>query len=431
MLIAARAEDKTPTARAVVVVVLNGVERNDLPPWRDAETPHLPTLNKLAQSATLFHAHRVPSTLVSATMASLVAGVSPRAHALSDSGARLPAAVHTVASVARESSVRAAMFTGVPTTFEPFGFASGWDKFAAYPPNSGALASAPMLDAGTWLTDAAQPTAEGRPMFAVVHARGGHPPWEVTPDEARKLPPADYTGYFGPRRAAQILAKLQGRHSRLTEQDTERMNALFYAGLSGQDRALGELIAMLEERGLWDSTLFVVTGDVSSSRRELFRDGGALTERALTTPLYVHFPDGKYGGVRVDSPTQIYDITHTALAALGLKKPTDMHGRDLAAIAMGNAPAADRISVAINDDKYSVRWGQFVLHASRDASPKLCALDVDPTCGYDRRHRFPLVAQALFRRFAVFEHSRGKPPLREPLTLDSEAAATLKVWGVY
>jgi len=418
-----------PAARAAVVVVLDGVERSDLPPWRDTKTPHLPNLNRLAKSATVFSNHRAPSSLVSAALASLITGLPPRNHALVDDGARLPASVRTIASIAREGSVRAAMFTGVPTTFDSFGFGGHWERFTAYPPNEGRLASAPMDDAASWLTESDDKARGGRPMLAVVHARGGHPPWELTPDEARTLPPADYTGYFGPRRAAQIVAKLQGRHSRLSGQDAERMRALFLAGLSRQDEALGNLIGKLEESQRWDSTLFIVTGDVASARATLFRDGLDPSEALLTLPLYVHFPEGVHGGRTITDPTEYFDLTQTMLLSLGLKKRSEMLGRDLHAMASSGVEDVEHIRVATTGDQYSARWGDFVLRGKSGARPRLCLLTADPTCAYDRRHTYPMVTQALSRRLAA--RTSGKPPAREPLTLDSEAAAMLKVWGAY
>jgi hypothetical protein len=163
----------------------------------------------------------------------------------------------------------------------------------------------------------------------------------------------------------------------------------------------------------------------------LFQDGLPIDESLLTLPLYVHFPKGAHGGTLVQQPTEVYDLTHTVLTALGLKKPVDMHGTDLAAIASGSVEDVQRIRVAITDANYSVRWGDFVLHGEIDKRPALCRLSVDPTCSYDRRHDYPLVWQAMFRRYAAFESDSSKAPDRQPLELDAEAAAMLSVWGAY
>jgi arylsulfatase A-like enzyme len=419
----------TPPAKNVVVVVLNGVERRDLPPWSEVETPHLPTFNDLARDATVFNGHRAPSTLVSAVVASLVTGRAPRDHTLADAGARLPDAVPTIGKRASDASVRAAMFTGVPTTFEPFGFATHWDKFVPYAPNSGALPSAPLEDAAAWLTDV-QGSEAARPMLALIHARGGHPPWEITPPEAAKLPPDEYVGYLGPRRAAQLIAQLEGRHSRLSSADRERLDALFALGLSRQDQAIGRLIQHLKDDDRWDDTLFIVTGDVASARRTLFQDGMDMDEDLLTLPLYVHFPNATHGGVSVDTASDIYDVGRTALAALGISIAEERLGRDLSALASGVDYDLRRVRIARTDRQYSARWGRFVLLGEDEERPRLCDLEIDPICAYDRRHVYPSIAQALFRRL-VGQPSRLPQFNRQPLSLDSEAAAMLSVWGAY
>jgi arylsulfatase A-like enzyme len=426
-----RSKVTTRPARAAVVVVLDAVERHDLPPWEGGETPHLPTLKRLSRNGTVFLEHRSASTLVQAAMASLLSGLPPPSHALADAGARLPEAVTTIGGIAHEASVRAGMFTAVPTTFKPFGFAARWDHFVQYPPNEGRPAAAPLEDAGAWLTDEKGGADPDRPVLAVVHARGGHPPWDVTPAEAGKLPPADYSGDIGPRRAGQALARTEGRHTRLSGADRERLRALYYAGLSRQDEALGKLVARLEESGRWDSTLFVVTADVASAQRTLFADGLDLDEELLAVPLYVHFPGGAHAGASFDQPTEAYDVTRTVLAALGLEPPHGMMGRDLAAVAAGEEDGTDALRVAWTDTAYAARWGDLVLLGRAHERPRLCQLSIDPTCLYDRAERLPFAFEALYQRMSAFERARPRPPDREPVTLDSDAAAMLKVWGSY
>jgi arylsulfatase A-like enzyme len=428
-------DERPPTdvvrAKAAVLVVLDGVERAELPPFR-AEAPHVPNLKHLVSTATVFEQHRGSTTLANAALATLLTGLPPRSHGLFDAGARLPKGLRTLGDVAREGSVRAAMFTGVPTTFAAHGFERHWESFFAFPPNEGKPGSAPIDAATAWFSEVGTKEKEARPMLAVVHARGGHPPWDVTPAEASKLPPQKYSGAMRPRDAAQAIASLQGKFTRLTPGDEERLRAMHFAALFGEDAAIGRLIHKLEEIGLWDQTLFVVTADVSSAMRSLFADGAPLTEEALALPLYVHFPGSSPTPIRVTRDTESADITRTLLSALGLSTPPDVGGRDLGAIAMGFDDEPYRIRVAHAEDGYSARWGDYVLVGKLDDKrPMLCDLTRDPTCAYDHTVRRPIVAHALFRRFAALEASRPKSPEREPLSLDSEAAGMLKVWGVY
>src|SRR5439155_12650615 len=228
-------------------------------------------------------------------------------------------------------SVQTAMFSGCPTTFEAFGFAQGWDKYATFSPVEGAPAVAPLTEATRWTLDHMKP-ADARALV-VVHARGGHPPWDVTINESAKLPPSEYSGPMEARRAGELLARARARHSRfrLSENDRTRMWAIYDAALAGQDRALGQFVDALKKASLWDETLFVVTGDVSTGadNRAPFGDGEDLAEALLHVPLWIHFPGGALSGKRVAAPTVATDISRTVLGALHLPTPDGFEGLDL------------------------------------------------------------------------------------------------------
>ena len=133
---------RPPHARIVVVVVASGLDRSRL---ENREV--YPTLTELGRSATKFTAHRSPTTLSAGVVATLLTGVPPRAHGVEDAGARLSGALTTLGVAARDGSIQTAMFTGCPPTFEAFGFARGWDKYAMFSPVEAAPAVAPLTEA--------------------------------------------------------------------------------------------------------------------------------------------------------------------------------------------------------------------------------------------------------------------------------------------
>jgi hypothetical protein len=418
-------------ARAVVVVVLDGVVRAELPPWNAAPTTTLPALSDLAQNGTVFDQHRAPSTVVATSFASLVTGLPPPAHAVTDAGARLSPALGTIAGIARDASVRTAMFTGVPYTFRAFGFGAAWEKYLEHPPSSGAAATAPIDDALAWITETGKTAPDAR-VLAVVHARGGHPPWDVTAKELSAAAPADYTGLIEPRSAAQKIARMRRtkRANVITENDRLRIRALEQLALAGQDRALGALVAALKTSGLWDSTLLIVTGDVGSGADELFADGLDLKEPALTLPLYAHFPGGLAAGRRIGEPTEMVDLARTALAALGLPAPKATVGRDLTRIAADLDVATLAPQVATLDDRYAARWGDLVLSGRYPKPPALCDLAVDATCAFNRRDAMPIAASAIFHGVVAEDlQTSAVAAKREPATIDGPTAAALSVWG--
>ncbi|WP_232380065.1 sulfatase-like hydrolase/transferase [Polyangium fumosum] len=422
----------TAKARAVVLVVMNGLDRDSLPPWHAGPTPQLPTLSELALTATTFHRHRAPTTFPGSVVGSLLTAMPPRAHTLTDFGARMPASNTTLGAVAHDASIRAAMFTGVPATFKSFGFGEGWEHFVEYPPYGNDPATAPYDAAATWLTDVLRQSPEAR-LLLVVHARGGHPPWDVSPKEQAQFPPSTYTGVIEPRRGAQQLATLRKKRDKkdaVSAPDQERIRALEGAAMAAQDRALGGLVTALKTAGIWESTVFVVTGDVAAGAGALYAEGDDLAEPHLTLPLYVRFPDARYGGAHVNLPTEVWDLSQTTLSALGISFSRPGLGRDLSAVASGLEDSSFEPQIATLDDRFSARWGELIMTGRYDAAPFLCDLELDPTCAFNRRETLPLAAQALFRRIMARDQStRAGLQKREPATIDPDTAAALRVWG--
>ena len=416
----------SPPARLVVVVVFAGVDRSRLTQGA------YPALAELSRNSAKFELHRAPTTVTAGVVASLLTGLPPRVHAVEDPGARLPP-LTTIAIAARDGSVQTAMFTGCPATFEAFGFSRGWDKYAAYSPVEGAPAIAPITEAAGWTVDHMR-NRDARALV-VVHARGGHPPWDVTPQEAAKLPPVDYTGQMEPRRGGEIIARARGKRTRfrLTENDRTRMWAIYEIAMAGQDRALGAFVDSLRKTGLWDDTLFIVTADVpmNGGGRAPFGEGDDLSEQMLALPLIVHFPANAYAGAKVTTPTEVADLSHAVLDAFRLRIPEGFGGEDPFALASGAVAPAGRLLWATLGRRFSARWGDLVLSGTPGKPPWLCDLVSDPTCETDRLDKLSRAAQALWRATydAETAAARAQHASREPATIDPNTAAALMVWG--
>ncbi|HEY8944990.1 MAG TPA: sulfatase-like hydrolase/transferase [Polyangiaceae bacterium] len=424
-----------PEARIAVVVVLAAADRRRMPPW--GPTGNLRTLGELARASVAFSSHRSPTTAAGAVVATLLTGLPPRAHGLEDGNSRLAQELHTLPEIVKEASGQTAMFTGSPTTFTPFGFDQGFDIFDPISPVKDLPAGEPLARAARWLDQEFDPD-RNVPVFVVVHARGGHPPWDVSREDAQHLKPAEYSGLIDPRRGGVILGALRERRSRgkrLLEDDWTRIHALSDASLARQDAALGQLVQVLKRKGVWDQTLLVITSDVApGDPPELpFDPVGPLTEDRLLTPLLVKFPGQRLGGKDVPHPSSVEDLSFTLLGALGLKPSTALAGLDLYARALGHAPLLGRPQIATLPGYYATRLGQRLLRGNIGAVPTLCAFDVDPACAADVFDQELIAARALWQATFVAEGAARKltPPdaSRRPVTLDDETAAALVVWG--
>lgn len=421
-------------ADTVVLVVLSGLRRASLPPW--GKTAGLAGFNELVKSGTVFTEYRAPSTVPAAVLASMFSALPPRAHALEDRSARLPGGVLTLNQALKQAGGHAAMFTGVPTSFEAFGFARSWDTYETFSPVSDRAAHEPFERASQWLKEDVARGREAQRLI-VIHARGAHPPWDVSQAEAQKLKPEEYNGAIDPRRGGIALANIRARtrraSRRLGNDDWTRLRALEHAALAKQDAAFHRLTETLREEGLWDRSLVVLVGDVAAGEPpEIpYPPAGPLAEDLLYLPLVVKFPGRRFSGKEVSAPTTSVDIGYTAFGAFGLDEPAQAEGHDLTRVAANDEALAGRALWASIGTEYATRLGPWILKGELGKVPTLCEFAVDPACINDILNERGFVSSALWR-LTFLEERRARQALaveREPASIDPDTAAALAVWG--
>ncbi len=176
----------------------------------------------------------------------------------------------------------------------------------------------------------------GKPLFAFAHFFDAHSPWDSAPDDLKQtlLDPA----YSGPVDGSD--ESIKGlvdavKSGSLPPEDARAARALYLAEVAAQDRALGALLAGLEERGLREDSLVVLVGD----------HGEALDDCESTHP-YGHGPDvdlplihvplvvsgrgelalsktlGLESGTVEDTPVGLSEVGGLVLRATGLGSPS-------------------------------------------------------------------------------------------------------------
>jgi arylsulfatase A-like enzyme len=422
-------------AKTVVLVLASGLDRRRIPPW--GPMGKLTALGELVRSGVAFSNYRVPTTIPAAVVASVLSGLEPHSHALEDPSARLPEAVRTVSEIVKAATGRTAFFTGVPSTFSPFGFTAGWDHFETFSPVQDLPATAPYERATQWLEETSAAGAARR--FLVVHVRGAHPPWDLSAEEVARLPPEEYGGAIDPRRGGVTLARLRGRSTRtqrkLADEDWVRLRALEDAALAKQNDGLSKLIDTLKRLGAWEDTLLVYAGDVAlgDPLRLPFDAAAPLTDDVLLTPLLVKFPGGSLAGTEAKVPVTSADLAVTVLDSLGLDVPTAVAAHHVFPAAAGQEPLVGRALVSTLGPTYVTRANSWLLSGELGKPPKLCQLDVDPACTTDLLQEKPLVSQWLWRATYRYLNATVAPGRRvgdrEPASIDPGTAAALLVWG--
>jgi arylsulfatase A-like enzyme len=406
----------------VIVVVLGTIARRQLAIYGGPITT--PELAELGSRGTIFEAHRGTSNLANGAVASMLTGLLPRDHGVEDSEATLGEGVPMIAEAARSGGVMTGMFTANPTTSAPFGFARGFETFVARSPNEDS-ATAVFEDASRWL-DAHKDDR----FLMVVHARGGHPPWDATAEETKDMAPAGYTGSLEPKHAGESLAKARRVARLFADADRERAYALHARAIAAHDAALGKLLAQVKALGRDKDTLVLVTSDVGvdAAAHVPFLEEDPLEEAALALPLVVKTSE-LHARVRVGSATSGVDVARTILEALGLPPAPKLRGEPLWVSASRPADAADRPLHAASATRFSVRWGGFVLVGAKDREVRLCNLALDRDCVSDVRATHPLASE-LMHGVAFDELVKKEPRTPSPRVVpDDKLPAALRAWG--
>jgi arylsulfatase A-like enzyme len=422
-------------AKTVVVIVASGLARKLVPPW--GPIADRGTFVELRRESIAFDGYRVPTTVPAGVVASLLTGLSPKIHKVEDTAARLRHSTRTLSEMVKQAGGRTAMFTGVPTTFAAFGFNVSWDEYGSYSPVLDLPAETPIVEASRWLAREIDRN-EGAVRFVFVHARGAHPPWDLTKEQTAQLEPPDYGGSLEARRAGITLGRIRRQTAkvqrRLNDEDLQRLRAFMGAAFTGQMNAVGQLIEVLKRRNAWEDTLFVFAGDTTNGELSAipFDPQGSLREDQLSVPLLVKFPARLHAGKSFAGIVTSVDLTRTILDAVGLRLSEPIEGVNLLDSIADQESPQSRTLVATLGQRYVSRTGVWLLAGELSHAPRLCQTDVDPMCVEDHFERQPLAARSLWQWTAT-ELSRlqvgGRSTQREPASIDPETAAALTVWG--
>lgn len=157
-------------------------------------------------------------------------------------------------------------------------------------------------------------------------------------------PPASWSGMYDPERLTLLpgfalevpdrdFAMHRGYFDNrtLSEGVLRRVMAHYYAAISHIDHYVGKLIGRLVEKGLYNDTMIIFTGDHGEYMgfHHLLLKQNYMYDPVVKVPLIVKFPGARRAGERHAGLVSHIDIGRTVLAAVGAAELPDSQGLDL------------------------------------------------------------------------------------------------------
>lgn len=307
-LVVVKLIQRPPHVRSVVLVVLDTVRADHCSAYGYGK-PTTPRLDRLAAEGLLFEHARATAPWTLPSHASLFTGRLAHQHGCHWEHRWLADSQETMAERLRDRGFATLGVTTNPNASSLYHLDQGFDDFRETwrlrerhrGRSDSAIANAEIRE---WL----EQRDDGRPFFLFVNYADAHLPYAPPPPYDRLFGIANARATALAGRPDLLQATLVG-DEKVGPQDVPGLSALYDGDVRTADERLGELVDLLDELGLKDDTLLIVTSD----HGELLGEGGrvdhqlSLAESLLRVPLVVRYP--RYvRPARVREPVSLADI---------------------------------------------------------------------------------------------------------------------------
>ena len=352
--------------------------------YRGARTP---ALDRLAKDGILFRQAFTPSPITNSSHASILTGLNPSFHGVTDFGVPLGSGKQTWAEFLKERGYSTGAFIGAvildSKTLAP-GFNQGFDLYFDFPEKP------PASRWGRVERRAADVAAEARkwllsnrtaPRFVWIHFYDPHDPYEAPAPFGEKYRNQPYDGE-----------------------------------VAYTDSVLAQFLGLLDKQGAYDNALIIAVGDHGEGLGEHKEDthGIFLYDSTLRVPMIVKLPGRRQAGKVVETAVRTTDLLPTVLDLLGIRSKAEFQGASLRPLWEGN-DSAERPLLAETD--YPQRFGWAPLRAIRTSQhkfmeaprPELYDLGADPGENRNLYEPWAAIVQELREKLAKFHAAAPKP----------------------
>jgi len=389
-----------PRPRNVLLISIDTLRADALSCYGAARETS-PALDAFARGGVTFSDTTATSPWTLPSHASLLTGLYPRRNGVTGNDRGLDDATPTLAGVLAREGFTTASIVNSRNLGERYGLERDFEHHYLFPGTSTNTPEPSHVGTGVrmWLEEFGD-----EPFFLFLHYYDVHSSYASLPEHEAEFVRERDTALDGSTDQL-VWAKQSGEE--FEPRDIRHLTDLYHAGVRQMDEEFGALMDFLEERGLAETTLIVVTSDHGEEFYEhgSFLHGMTQYQEVLHVPLLLSGP-GLPAGARFDVPTSLVDVMPTVLSLVGAPLE-ESDGLDLTALwrADDDVPA-DRFVFGEADHERgsaTVRRGSFKLIRDLETGDsRLFDLAEDPTETVDLAEVHPREHEVLSRRLDAF-----------------------------
>ena len=430
-----RASEPKPP-QGILLVVLDCLRADHVGVY-GSRFPASPRLDELAAEGTTFERAWSQASWTRPSLPSLLTGLYPSEHGLSDSFSNqrgklsvraLADEAETLAEGLAARGYRTALFGDQVQLSPTFHVDQGFEEF------KNKLGKAPNIRRRFEGWVAEKPEA---PFFAYLHFLDLHWPYCSKGARGRFDADPDSRSFCDGWRA--LGDRLASGKETLSPRDLVALRARYAEQMLDLDFELGKMFDAMKAAGRWDETLIVVTADHGEELFEHggFRHGHTMYEELLHVPLLFKLPKSweRPGGAKVAGLVETRSITPTLLAAAGAPLPARISAPSLMPWLLGRpaetaAKAPVEIAVAESNGLFAVRDERFKLIVDTTKMTKqLFDLAADPGEANDLAAAEPARLAAMEQHLRAWRSALKPLPARGGAEVDADQIEELKALG--
>ncbi len=359
----------------VVFWIMDSLRADRVKPFVETARPDVPTFERMTKNSTFFRYCYAQGNESKSSHATMWASLYPSNHKFFSDKKKLHAKWTTIDEVAKAAGLYTSGVSANGYIIKRRGFGTAWDAYRNHIHEGGGLKGADVLAKGIASVD-----GRSDPWFLYMGSIDTHVSWRVKEPWMSKYDPGPYSGRFKKNASGAEIGRIATGKVKISKRDIQRVVAIYDSNVSYQDDLLGQFMDKLDEWGIADQTMVIITGDHGDEQWEVGRvgHGSSLRESVVHVPLVIYYPP-LFPARMVETGVEIIDIVPTIADVMGVDADAEWQGESLLALANDvNGGYARMIMASQYENAHVVNMGGWKLRVAGASKPRLYNLRANP-----------------------------------------------------